>query len=45
MWTLEHAPVEYFEKTYGLKAIQEWLEDVKLSVIRFGNGCSASLIS
>lgn len=45
MWTFEHAPVEYFEKTYGFKATAEWLEDVKLSAIRFGNGCSASFIS
>ena len=45
MWTFEHAPVEYFEKTYGFKATSEWLEDVKLSAIRFGNGCSASFIS
>lgn len=45
MWTFEHAPVDYFEKTYGFKATQEWLEDVKLSAIRFGNGCSASFIS
>ena len=45
MWTFEHAPVQYFEKTYGFKATAEWLEDVKLSAIRFGNGCSASFIS
>ncbi len=45
MWTFEHAPVDYFEKTYGFKATQEWLEDVKLSAIRFGNGCSSSFIS
>jgi cytochrome c556 len=45
MWTFEHAPVDYFEKTYGFKATAEWLEDVKLSAIRFGNGCSASFIS
>lgn len=45
MWTFEHAPVEYFEKTYGFKATSEWLEDVKLSALRFGNGCSSSFIS
>lgn len=45
MWTFEHAPVDYFEKIYGFKATQEWLEDVKLSAIRFGNGCSSSFIS
>lgn len=45
MWTFEHAPVDYFEKTYGFKATQEWLEDVKLSAVRFGNGCSSSFIS
>ncbi|MFA7359569.1 MAG: S46 family peptidase [Candidatus Kapaibacterium sp.] len=45
MWTFEHAPIDYFEKTYGFKATQEWLEDVKLSAVRFGNGCSSSFIS
>lgn len=45
MWTFEHAPVDYFEKTYGFKVTQEWLEDVKLSAVRFGNGCSSSFIS
>ena len=45
MWTFEHAPVEYFEKTYGFKATQQWLDDVRLSAIRFGNGCSSSFIS
>lgn len=45
MWTFEHAPVEYFEKTYGFIATQQWLDDVRLSAIRFGNGCSSSFIS
>lgn len=45
MWTFEHAPVDYFQKTYGFDATKEWLNDVKLSALRFGNGCSASFIS
>lgn len=45
MWTFEHAPVDYFSETYGFKPTQEWLDDVRLSALRFGNGCSSSFIS
>ena len=45
MWTFEHAPVDYFSQTYGFKMTKEWLDDVRLSALRFGNGCSASFIS
>ncbi len=45
MWTFEHAPVDYFEKAYGFKPSQEWLDDIRLSTLRFGGGCSAGFIS
>ncbi len=45
MWTFEHAPADYFNQVYGFKPDAAWLNDVKLSALRFGNGCSASFIS
>jgi len=45
MWTFESAPVDYFAKTYNFRPTQEWLDNVRLSAIRFGNGCSSSFIS
>jgi len=45
MWTFEHAPADYFRQTYGFQPDADWLNDVKLSALRFGNGCSASFIS
>jgi hypothetical protein len=45
MWTFENAPTDYFSQTYGFSMTKEWLDDVRLSALRFGNGCSASLIS
>lgn len=45
MWTFEHAPVDYFEKAYGFRPSQEWLDDIRLSTLRFGGGCSAGFIS
>lgn len=45
MWTFEHAPIEYFEKTYGFKPDAEWLEHTRLSALRFASYCSASFIS
>ncbi|MCI0473075.1 MAG: S46 family peptidase [Ignavibacteria bacterium] len=45
MWTFEHVPSDYFSQTYGFAPAKEWLDDVRLSALRFGNGCSASFIS
>lgn len=45
MWTFEDAPLDYFEKTYGFRPTQKWLDDVRLSSLRFGDGCSASFVS
>lgn len=45
MWTFESAPVDYFAQTYNFRPTKEWLDNVRLSAIRFGNGCSSSFIS
>ncbi len=45
MWTFEHVPSDYFNSTYSFRPTQEWLDNVRLSALRFGNGCSASFIS
>jgi hypothetical protein len=45
MWTFEHLPLDYFEKEYNFRPSDQWLEKVRKSALRFGNGCSASFIS
>ena len=45
MWTFENPPLDYFEKEYNFKPKDNWLEKVRKSTLRFGNGCSASFIS
>lgn len=45
MWTFDYPPVEYLNERYGFEPTNEWLQDVRLSALRFGNGCSASFVS
>lgn len=45
MWTFDNPPLDYFEKTYGFKPSQEWLNDVQMSALRFATYCSASFVS
>lgn len=45
MWTFDNPPVDYFEKTYGFKPDQAWLDDVQMSALRFATYCSASFVS
>lgn len=45
MWTFESAPVDYFAQTYNFRPTQEWFDNVRMSSIRFGNGCSSSFVS
>lgn len=45
MWTFDAIPFDYFEKTYGFRPSEEWLEDVMKSALQFTNGCSAAFVS
>ncbi len=45
MWTFDYPPVNYFEKQYGFKPSEEWLENVRMSALRFATYCSASFVS
>jgi len=45
MWTFDNPPVDYFEKEYGFKPSQEWLNSVRMSALRFSTFCSASFVS
>lgn len=45
MWTLEQAPFDYFEKTYGFRADEKWVEHIRMSALRFSSYCSASFVS
>lgn len=45
MWTFDNVPVEKFEKKYGFKPTQEWLDDVRQSALQFGGGCSGAFVS
>lgn len=45
MWTFEHAPLDYFEKTYNFRPSETWLQQTQLSAIKFANWCSSSFVS
>ena len=45
MWTFDFPPNDYLEQTYNFRPSKEWLDEVRLSSLRFGFGCSASFIS
>ena len=45
MWTFEHAPLDYFEKTYNFRPTEEWLKKARMASLRFSGYCSASFIS
>lgn len=45
MWTFDNPPVEYFNKTYGFRPSQQWLDKVRKSALRFATYCSASFVS
>jgi len=45
MWTFDDVPVDRFTKLYGFKPSKEWLENVQLSALQFGGGCSAAFVS
>ena len=45
MWTFENLPLDYFEKTYGFRPTEKWIESARMSSLRFATWCSASFVS
>ncbi|MDR3628469.1 MAG: S46 family peptidase [Ignavibacteriaceae bacterium] len=45
MWTFDYPPLEYFQKEYNFQPNEEWLNNVRMSALRFANYCSASFVS
>ncbi len=44
MWTFEHAPVDYFQETYGFTPDSAWFAHARLGALRIPS-CSASFVS
>ncbi|PIW99743.1 MAG: peptidase S46 [Ignavibacteria bacterium CG_4_8_14_3_um_filter_37_9] len=45
MWTFDFPPKEYFQSEYNFSPDDEWLNNVRMSALRFANYCSASFVS
>ncbi len=45
MWTFSYPPVQYFKETYGFAPSEEWLENMRMSALRFATYCTASFVS
>jgi len=45
MWTFDYPPYEYFEEEYDFTPSQDWMNDVRMSALRFATYCSASFVS
>jgi hypothetical protein len=45
MWTYNNFPASKVKEKYGFEPSQAWLDNVRLSSVKFGNGCSASFVS
>ncbi|MFA6232822.1 MAG: S46 family peptidase [Bacteroidota bacterium] len=45
MWTFDYPPSEYFQSMYNFTPDAAWLDDVRLSALRFNGGCTASFVS
>ncbi len=45
MWTFDYPPIKYFESAYNFKPSKKWLDNARMSALRFANYCSASFVS
>ncbi len=45
MWTFEYPPLEYFKQEYNFAPSQQWLDNVRMSALKFASYCSASFVS
>ena len=45
MWTFEDAPFDYWKETYGFEADPQWVEQSRMSALKFASWCSASFVS
>lgn len=45
MWTFDFPPTKYFKQEYNFEPTQQWLNNARLSALRFANYCSASFVS
>lgn len=45
MWTFDNPPLDYFEEAYNFRPTKEWLDNVRMSALRFGSWCSSSFVS
>jgi hypothetical protein len=45
MWTFDAFPSERVQKLHGFAPDKAWLDHVRLSSLRLGRGCSASIVS
>ncbi len=45
MWTFDYPPKTYFKEEYNFSPSNEWLDNVRMSALRFANYCSASFVS
>lgn len=45
MWTFEFPPLDYFQEAYNFSPDQQWLDNVRMSALRFASYCSASFVS
>ncbi|CAN5875545.1 S46 family peptidase [soil metagenome] len=45
MWTFDFPPLDYLQRTYNFRPTQAWLDNMRMSALRFATWCSASFVS